>query len=1094
MRTRRVVALFIVFAISGTLTAQNKKSKNQEKEEPTYKSSSFSGLKFRSLGPGFKSGRIADIAVNEKNPFEYYVAVASGGVWKTQNAGNTYRPIFDNQGSYSIGCVTISPNNPHIVWVGTGENNNQRSVAYGDGVYKSLDGGKTWKNMGLKESEHIGKIVVDPNDDNIVYVAAYGPLWSSGGERGVYKTYDGGISWQKVLDISENTGVSDLVMDPRNSKVMYAVAHQRRRHVFTYIDGGPESAIYKTIDGGETWDKLENGIPKNDKGRIGLAISPANPDVVYAIIKATENGGFYRSVNRGGSFEKMSKRQTSGNYYQELYCDPKDVDRVFSMDTWLYHTEDGGKTFVRTGEDKKHVDNHAMWIDPKNTDHWLVGCDGGIYETWDGAKSWHYKPNLPVTQFYRVSVDNDYPFYNMYGGTQDNNTIGGPVATINTEGIVNADWSIVKAGDGFKAQVDPKNPDILYVQSQYGWLNRFDLKSGQPTGIQPQPAVGEDAYRWNWDPPLLISPHNHKRLYFCANKVFKSDDRGNTWQTISPDLTQQIDRNKLKVMGRVWGIDAVQKNGSTSIYGNIVAFDESPKQEGLLYVGTDDGLIQVSEDDGKNWRKIESFPGIPNNTYVNAVVASQHDASTVYAVFNNHKNGDFKPYVLKSSNKGASWVNITGNLPERGSVYALQQDHESSNLLFAGTEFGFFFSLNEGKEWTKLGAGLPTVAIRDIAMQRRENDIVLASFGRGLYVLDNYAPLREVSEEMLGKEAHLFKVKKALSHVKAMPLGVGGGGQGHSFYMAPNPPNGSVFTYFLKDKIETIKEARQKKESELRKEGKDVFYPSFEEIRAEDKEEKPYLLFVVEDAAGNPIRKIKTGVSPGINRVVWDHKYTTTVPVRLKPRKVGRYGSPDEGFLAMPGRYKVQMFKNVNGEFTALSEKVEFEVEALNNVTLPAEDKAAWKKFHEEMAELVRSVTGGSKLLVETRDKLKYVKAAVVQYPNVPLELMKKVKEQEVQLNELEIAMWGDQKIARLEFETKPSIVGRLSTVSWHLAKTTSAPTSQHHRDLKAIRTEFQPALTKLKGVIQKIELLEEELLKLKAPYTPNRGTNWNKE
>ena len=697
--------LFATLSILITLALYAKKGE-EKKDEGKYKTSTFSGLKFRNIGPALTSGRVADIAVNPTNSAEYYVAVASGGVWKTTNHGTTYSPIFDGQGSYSIGCVTIDPSNPHTIWVGTGENNNQRSVAYGDGVYKSNDGGKSWINVGLKKSEHIGKIIVHPNNSNIVYVAAYGPLWSEGGDRGLYKTEDGGKKWAKVLEIDEHTGISDIVMDSGNPNIIYAAAHQRRRHTFTYVGGGPSSGIHKTIDGGKNWDKLTSGLPSTTMGRIGLAISPVNPDYVFAMIEAEQDKqGFYRSTNRGASWTKMSKHKTSGNYYQEIICDPVDLDKVFSMDTWLHHTEDGGKTFQKTGEKSKHVDNHCIWINPNNTNHWIVGCDGGLYETWDHAANWQYKPNLPVTQYYKVAVDNAEPFYNVYGGTQDNNSMGGPSRTTTNHGIMNSDWYITNGGDGFESAIDPIDPNIVYAQAQYGWLVRYDKATGERVGIQPQPKADEDGLRWNWDAPLIISPHNNKRLYFAANKLFKSNDQGNTWECISEDLTRQIDRNTLKVMGRVQSIDAVMKNKSTTMYGNIVALDESPKQEGLIYVGTDDGLIQITEDNGKTWKKISSFSGIPENTYVNAIVCSQHDANTVYAVFNNHKQGDFKPYILKSTDKGLTWLAVQGNLPKRGSVYDIAEDHINKNLLFAGTEFGAFFSIDGGNEWTQLKAG-----------------------------------------------------------------------------------------------------------------------------------------------------------------------------------------------------------------------------------------------------------------------------------------------------------------------------------------------------------------------------------------------------
>ncbi len=567
----------ISLAIISSIVFAPEKKKDNKNESSLLSKISISGLKFRSIGPALTSGRIADIAVNANNTSEYYLAVASGGVWKTTNSGTTYQPIFDAQGSYSIGCVTIDPNNEHIIWVGTGENNNQRSVAYGDGVYKSEDGGESWKNMGLKKSEHIGRIVVDPKNSQIVYVAAYGPLWKEGGDRGLYKTIDGGKNWKKIIKVDSHTGINEVHMDPTNSKILYATAHQRRRHVFTYVGGGPGSRMYRSKDAGVTWDTLSKGLPSSIMGRIGMAVSSADPNYIYALIEAEKDKkGLYRSVDKGASWKKMNKYATSGNYYQEVVCDPKDRDKVFFMDTWLHHTADGGKTVVKTGEKSKHVDNHCMWIDSENTDHWILGCDGGIYETWDHAKNWQYKPNLPVTQFYKVAVDNDFPFYNVYGGTQDNNSIGGPSRTINNHGIMNSDWYITNGGDGFESAIDPVNPNIVYAQSQYGWLVRYDRVSGEKVGIKPMAEKGESALRWNWDAPLIISPHQHKRLYFAANKVFKSDDRGDTWSCISPDLSRQIDRNQLKVMGRVQSADAVMKNKSTTMYGKIVAMDESP--------------------------------------------------------------------------------------------------------------------------------------------------------------------------------------------------------------------------------------------------------------------------------------------------------------------------------------------------------------------------------------------------------------------------------------------------------------------------------------------------------------------------------------
>ena len=1070
-----------------------KNKKSNSNSDLNYKTSTFSGIAFRSIGPAFASGRIADIVVNPDNPFEYYIAVASGGVWKTSNGGTTYMPIFDSQSSYSTGCITMAPSNSNVIWVGTGENNNQRSVAYGDGVYKSEDGGKSFKNMGLKSSEHIGKIIIHPSNSNVVYVAAYGPLWSKGGERGVYKTTNGGSTWDKVLEVSENTGINDIVMDPRDPDVLFAAAHQRRRHVWTYIDGGPESAVYKSKDGGATWGKLSNGLPEGDLGRIGLAISPANPDYVYAIIKASgKTGGFYRSTDRGASWKKMSDYQTSGNYYQEIVCDPLDEDKIFSMNTWLHHTENGGKSFMTTGEKHKHVDNHCMWIDPSNTDHWIVGCDGGIYETWDHAANWQFKSNLPLTQFYRVAVDNATPFYNIYGGTQDNNSMGGPSRSLNNAGIVNADWFITIGGDVFESQIDPADPNIVYAQAQYGWLVRYDKKSGEKIGIQPMPAKDEAPYRWNWDAPLLISPHNNKRLFFCANKVFKSEDRGNTWTTISEDLSRQIDRNKLKVMGRVWGMDAVMKNKSTSIYGNIVAFDESPLKENLLYAGTDDGLIHSTQNGGQNWNKIDGIDGVPSKTYVNAIVASKHDENAVFVAFNNHKNGDFTPYLFISNDKGKTWSSIVSNLPKRGSVYSIAEDHNNENLLFVGTEFGVFFTVDKGKEWTKLTSGIPTIAARDLAIQERENDLVVASFGRSFYVLDNYAPLREVTPELLKKKSHIFKIKDGLMFVPTNPLGLRGkSAQGESYYSAPNPEYGVTFTYYVKDKTKSLKETRQAKEKELAKVGKDVFYPTMEEIQAEDNEEKPYLLFIIKDANGVPVRKIKTGTKSGINRISWNFRLTTTSPIKLSKGKIGRYSTSDEGPLALPGAYTVELYESINGKINLLHEAVQFNLKPLNNQTLLAKDKAAVLEFQNQLAELRRRVSGASAIISETNNKIKYLKSAIQNYPSVPIDLLTETKTLENEMLSIQIKLHGNRSRSRREFETYPSISSRIGTAVYQLWHTTTSPTTTQKQGYEIAKEEFKPVMKKLNEMAGKVASLEEKMTQYGVPYTPGRANSW---
>ncbi|MCP4658973.1 MAG: glycosyl hydrolase, partial [bacterium] len=1055
------------------------------------------GLALRSIGPASASGRVGDLAVHPHDRNTYYVAVASGGVWKTTNAGTTWTPIFDGEGSYSIGCVTIDPSDPHVVWVGTGENNSQRSVGYGDGVYKSLDGGAHWTRMGLERSEHIGKIVVDPRDSDTVYAAAQGPLWAPGGERGLYKTTDGGSSWKLVLEISENTGVTDVVLDPRDPDVLLAASYQRRRRVWGQINGGPESAIHKSTDGGSSWRKLEHGLPQEGVGRVGLAISPANPDVVYAIVEAGgDGGGFYRSVDRGETWEKRSDYVSHGQYYQEIIPDPHNVDRVYSNDTWMQVTEDGGKSFHDVGETYKHVDNHALWIDPDDTDFLLVGCDGGVYESFDRGATWRFMANLPVTQFYKIAVDNDFPFYNVYGGTQDNATLGGPARTTSATGIVNSDWFVPVMGDGFQARVDPEDPNIVYAQPQYGELVRFDRKSGEMVDIKPQAGAGEEPLRWNWDSPLMISPHLHTRLYFAANRLFRSDDRGNTWQAVSPDLTRQIDRNQLPMMGKVWSIDAVSKNRSTSFYGNIVSLAESPRVEGLLWVGTDDGLVQVSEDGGGTWRRIESFPGVPERTYVNSLAASQHAADTVYAAFNNHKSGDFKPYLLRSDDRGRSWRSIAGDLPERGSVYVVVEDHELQDLLFAGTEFGVFFTIDGGGEWIELTGGMPTIAVRDLAIQRRENDLVVGTFGRGFYILDDYTPLRHVDAERLAEEALLFPVKKAWMYIESTPFGLRGKAfQGASFYSAPNPPVGAVVTYYLEDSLQTRREKRRAAEKEAEEKGETFSYPSWEELRAEEREEEPAILLTVTDEEGYVIRRLTAPATAGLHRVTWDLRFASPDPTRLEPWSGGPFAEPPIGPMVVPGSYQVSLAKRVDGEETPLGEPQTFSTVPLGVATLPAEDWPALFEFQRQTARLQRAVLGAVGVAGETGERLALIKKAIDDTPGADAGFGRRARELESRLADLRIRLTGDEVVRGHNEPAPPSIVGRLDRIVSGHWTATSAATRTFHDAYDVAAGEFAEVLAELRVLVEDdLARLEDELEVAGAPWTPGRVPRWERE
>jgi photosystem II stability/assembly factor-like uncharacterized protein len=1086
----------LLLAFSLNSYSQNKNTiTNPKTAVDTISAALLNGVKFRSLGPAITSGRIADLAINPGNKFEYYVAVASGGVWKTINAGVTFSPVFDGEGSYSIGCIAIDPGNTNVVWVGTGENNNQRSVAYGDGVYKSDDGGKTWKNMGLKNSEHIGQITVDPTNSDVVYVAAYGPLWCSGGERGIYKTVDGGKNWKLILHVSEHTGFNEVHIDPRHPGILYAAAHQRQRKVFTYIGGGPESAVYKSTDSGATWSKIMKGLPSGDVGRIGLAVSPVNPDVLFAVVEAREGAGVYKSLDRGASWDKQSTYTTSGNYYQKIFCDPVNIDRVFVINAYMVVSMDGGKTFKNLGEKSKHIDNHVIWIDPAQNDHFLVGCDGGLYESFDGAANWQFKPNLPVTQFYKVATDNALPFYSVHGGTQDNFSIGGPSRTTSANGIMNSDWYFTSIGDGFETQVDQSDPNIVYAQAQYGALVRYDKKNGEMLDIKPIEQEGEAAYRWNWDAPLTISKFNNKRLYIAANKIFRTDDQGATWKVISGDLSRGLDRNQLKVMGKVWSMDAIAKNGSTDIYGNVTTIAESPLDENLLYAGTDDGLIHVTTDGGKQWTRIDKFPGVPENTYVNQVVASQHDKNTVYAAFNHHRYGDFHPYVYKSVDAGKSWKAIQQNLPGRGSVYTIAEDHIDPSLLFAGTEFGVFFTNNGGDRWIQLKSGLPTIAVRDLDIQRRENDLVLATFGRGFYILEDYSFLRTLNKQSIAKAAEIFPVKNALMFVESLPLGVRGKGfQGESFYTAANPKPGTVFTYYLKEDLRRLKEIRQAAEQETIKKGEAPWYISTDSMRLEDEQPTPYILFTITDESGNPVRKIKAPGKKGINRITWDFRYAPFGPIDLAPYDESFvFSGQEKGFMAMPGKYKVSMSKFEDGNITELVPAKEFQTLSLNNASLPPSDKKILEAFSKKAGELRRASSAANTYRSELLNKLKYIQPALIEAPSLPASLAKDIYNLEKRLSAVNVKLNGDATLSRREFETLPSINDRIQNIAGGLWNTTSGATQTFIQSYELAAKQFAPVLAEIKAIGQALEVIEGELEKHGAPYTPGRIPEWKK-
>ncbi len=1079
-----IAALLLGFGLISPAIAQS----DSESE-----SSALSSLPLRLIGPAYPSGRISDFAFFSGGHHHYIVATASGGLWLTENNGVTWKPIFDREGSYSIGVVEIAPSDENTIWVGTGENNAQRSVAFGDGVYKSTDGGKSWTNMGLKDSGHISQIWIHPEDADTVLVAAQGPLWSEGGDRGLYKTTDGGETWDIILEVDEHTGINEFVVHPDNFDLIVASSYQRRRHVWVLINGGPGSGIHRTTDGGESWDEVSAGLPGDDMGRIGLAMAPSNPNMIYAIIEGQpDEQGVFRSGDFGQNWEKRSGHMTtSPQYYNEIVVDPKDENVLYSLDTFSKRSMDGGKTFTDLSAAQRHVDDHALWIDEGNTNHLIIGGDGGIYESWDGGTLWRHIDNLPIVQFYRVQPDNAAPFYNVCGGTQDNNSLCGPSRTTLVHGITNSDWHIVLGGDGYKPQIDPRDPNIVYTQYQYGGLARYDRRTQERVFLTPQPEAAESAYKWNWNTPLLISPHNPDRIYYAAEYLFASNDRGNSWEKISPDLTRQIDRNALEVMGRVWSVDAIAKNDSTSIYGAAIALSESPLAEGLIYVGSDDGVISVTENNGADWRRLETVRGVPDMTLVEDIITSSHSADVAYAVFDNHKRGDHKPYVYRTNDRGITWTPIAGDLPEWGAVHTIAEDHVDPNLLFVGTEFGLFYSQNAGGNWHQLKTNFPTIDVRDIEIQRRENDLVVGTFGRGIYVLDDYTPLRTSAATVAQNEATLFDVRDPWLYVVGDLWGTWGGAKasnGDNFWHAENPDFGAVFTYTLRDGLETRAEARRSAEREIEAEGGDTPYPSWETLRAEDREDAPAIVFTITDAQGNVVRRMTGPHSAGLHRVAWDLRYEAPDPAQISRPDPGLFGSAPMGPLVLPGTYTVAMGKRVNGVVTPIGTPKSFTVKALENSPELARDRAAVLAFQQDTAELSRAVSGAGAASRELRNRINHLKVSVeaLSQPNDTQRTT--IQQIERLLDDSDVAMFGDRSVSSRNEPVPFSIAARIGQIRGWGWSHQSPVTGSDKTALEIAKSDFATVLAQLRDIELRVEALESELAALGAPYTPGSG------
>lgn len=915
LRTSAAVFLVLCLFTGNTLAAQKAgqpaKTRDKDKDKSAASASApasaatpdyndmLKALTFREIGPAAMGGRIDDFAVVENNPDIIYVGAATGGIFKTVNGGVTWESIFDNEATSSIGALAIAPSDPSIIWAGTGEANNRQSSSWGNGVYKSTDAGKTWQHVGLAETHHIGRIVVHPTDPNTAYVAAVGRLWGPSKERGVYKTTDGGKTWSNILFINEDTGVTDITLDYESPGTLIAAAYQRRRTAFGFNGSGPGSGLYKTTDGGMTWKKLEKGLPWDpnprpaaqpaggfgggggqggggqgggaaaalaqaqvqrpatppltpeqikETGRIGVTFYRRDTRIVYALIEHAA-GGVFRSEDKGETWTRMSDTNPRGMYFSQVRIDPNNDQRIWIGGVEMGYSDDGGRNFRNNLVQRVHSDIHAIWVDPRDSNHLLVGCDGGVYMSRDRGHNWNFVNTIPLGQFYEIGLDMAKP-YHICGGLQDNNAWCGPSATTDNRGITNAEWFTVGGGDGFYARVDPNDPNIVYAESQDGNVLRRDLKTHESRSIRP-PAPEGERYRFQWNSPIVVSSHDPKVIYYGGNYLFKSTDRGDGWTRLGPDLTTGQERDKLPIMGKVPDKTTLSRHDGVQAWPAITTIDESPMNANLLWVGTDDGNLQVSRDGGQNWKNVaEKVKGVPKGTYVTRVIASRFSEGTAYATFDGHRSNDFNIYVYMTTDYGETWKPIRNGLSDdAGTVHVIREHHRNPKLLFLGTEHGLYISFDQGARWSRLKLNLPTVPVDDIAIHPRDNDLVIATHGRSIWILDDITPLEQMTDAALGENLHLFDPRVTTDWRIANR---GGGFYGHEIFMGPNPPRGAIIQYYLKSKPE----------------------------------EKDRVRVTISDKDGKVLRELNGARNAGMNRVTWD--------LRTRPATVAEGGAGGE--------------------------------------------------------------------------------------------------------------------------------------------------------------------------------------------------------
>jgi photosystem II stability/assembly factor-like uncharacterized protein len=798
LKNRLSLTFLGLVVLAAALAAQAPAAQTPAMTEKSFGRGPLDRLAFRQIGPGAPSGRIDDVAVLESDPATFYVAAATGGIHKTTNGGVTFTPVFDNESTSSVGDIAIAPTDANLIWAGTGENNNRQSSSWGEGIFKSTDGGRSWKNMGLRTSKQIARVIVDPVDFNVVHVAALGDLWAAGGERGVYKTTDGGQTWKRTLHVNDDTGATELVMDPTNNKVLYAATYQRRRAQWGMNGGGPGSGIWKSMDGGETWTKLETGIPEGAKGRIGMDIYRANSNVLYARIEHATESGVYRTDDAGATWRKMSSVNPRPMYFSQIRIDPQSDARIYVLGVSLHVSDDAGRTFREDGAERIHVDHHAMWINPANPKHVIIGNDGGVSISHDRAATWMWLPNLVLAQAYHVAFDMRTP-YHVCAGLQDNNTWCGPSAVRTNSGIANDDWYVVNGGDGFQPLMDPTDPNVIYAESQDGRMSRVDRTTNERTAVRPEPLEAKEgepsSFRYNWDTAMQLSPHDPSTIYIGSQMLMKSSDKGRSYAPISPDLSTNTNRETLSIMETSDKETRIAKHDGVTAWGTIVTLEESARRAGIIWTGTDDGVVSVTRDAGKTWNNVTAkFAGVPKWTYVSDVVPSQHADGTAYITFDGHRGGDYNTYVFSTTDFGATTRSLVSNLPKGEVARTILEDPKHADLLYLGTETGLWVSHNRGGQWTRVKANLPTTPIYEMKIHPRDNDLILATHARGIWILDDAGIIQQWSKaEAAGTFAFDPEPATAFNQANDKMKGF----EGDMQFLGLNPAPGATLAYKL---------------------------------------------------------------------------------------------------------------------------------------------------------------------------------------------------------------------------------------------------------------------------------------------------------